>query len=130
MNNKVERLLNVVDTDILMDMVNDVNSYDNSLEYLNYLDMDFLDDYLVGLTPTEILNKMFYGIFNPNHPYFRFNGYENLKSYTEWEVEEDLNLYKEDIAERFIYLYENNHIDCYHQEICDILDEEDEEEDR
>lgn len=128
MNKKMENLLNIVNSDILMAMVNEVNSWDGSLDYLEYIDMGLLDDYLGEYTPTEIANRIHYGIFNPSDPYFRFNAYDNLKSYTDWEVEEDLQLYKEEIVERFMELYEDGHVETTYQEIYDILDEEEEEE--
>ena len=32
------------------------------------------------MTPSEIALKCFYGDFNPNHDFWTFNGYKNLKS--------------------------------------------------
>lgn len=126
--NKIEKLVSIVNSDMLMAMVQEVNSWDSSLDYLDFIDMGLLDDYLGEYTPTEIANKIHYGDFNPYHEYFRFDAYGNLESFQDWNVEEDLNWYKTDIVERFVELYEDGHVDSYYQEVTDILDEEEEEE--
>ena len=126
--NKLNKVLEIVDSDILMELVQEVNSWDGSLDYLECIDMELLDDYLIGLTPTEIANKIHYGDFNPNNDYFRFNGYANLVSLSQLEYEEELDSFEEEIVERFIELYEDGHIETTYQEILDILDDDIEEE--
>ncbi len=42
--------------------------------------MDILEDVLNGVEILEVINKVFYGDFNPNQDWFMFNGYGNLKS--------------------------------------------------
>ena len=88
----------------LFEVVNQINSYDSSLQHLEFLDMEDLDMYLDGLTPTDIANKIFFGDFNPNHEYFRFNGYENLESFDEWELNKELFDNIDEIIERIIDL--------------------------
>lgn len=65
--------------------------------------MDDLDTILDGHTPEEVIRLAFYGYdanayrkthqeceqFNPNRPYFYFNGYGNLVSLEEVEIFED-----------------------------------------
>lgn len=128
MNKKMESLLNIVNSDMLMDMVNEVNSWDGSLEHLNYIDMDMLEDYLLEVPAVDIINKVYYGDFNPNDPYFQFNAYANLVSYSEYEVEQELIDYRYEITERFMELYEDGHVETTYQEIYDILDDDIEEE--
>ena len=88
----------------LFEVVSQINSYDSSLQHLEFLDMEDLDMYLDGLTPTDIANKIFFGDFNPNHEYFRFNGYENLESFDEWELNKELFDNIDEIIERIIDL--------------------------
>ena len=88
----------------LFEIVSQINSYDSSLQHLEFLDMEDLDMYLDGLTPTDIANKIFFGDFNPNHEYFRFNGYENLESFDEWELNKELFDNIDEIIERIIDL--------------------------
>ena len=88
----------------LFEIVSQINSYDSSLQHLEFLDMEDLDMYLDGLTPTDIANKIFFGDFNPNDEYFRFNGYENLESFDEWELNKELFDNIDEIIERIIDL--------------------------
>ena len=88
----------------LFEIVSQINSYDSSLQHLEFLDMEDLDMYLDGLTPTDIANKIFFGDFNPNHEYFRFNGYENLESFDEWELNKELFNNINEIIRRIIDL--------------------------
>ena len=88
----------------LFEIVSQINSYDSSLQHLEFLDMEDLDTYLDGLTPTDIANKIFFGDFNPNHEYFRFNGYENLESFDEWELNKELFDNIDEIIERIVDL--------------------------
>lgn len=125
--NKLNKVLGIVNGNMLMELVQEVNSWDSSLDYLQYIEMDLLDDYLIGVSPTDLANMIHYGDFNPNDTYFIFNGYGNLESYKGYEVLEELEYYKEDIVERFIELYEDSHIETTYQEILDILDNEEEE---
>lgn len=127
MMNKLNKVLEIVNSDMLMELVQEVNSWDNSLEHLSYIDMELLDDYLIGLTPTEIANRIHYGDFNPNDDYFNFNGYANLVSWSQWEYEAELTTYKYEIVDRFIELYEDGHVETTYQEILDILDDDIEE---
>ena len=71
---KIKTYFNANKTE-LFEIVSQINSYDGSLQHLDFLYMEDLDMYLDGLTPTDIANKIFFGDFNPNHEYFRFNGY-------------------------------------------------------
>lgn len=41
---------------------------------------DEFDDIMGNISPTDLAYKIFYGDFNPNHNYWCFNGYANLKS--------------------------------------------------
>ena len=88
----------------LFEIVDEINSYDSSLQHLEFLYMEDLDMYLNGLTPTDIANKIFFGDFNPNHEYFRFNGYGNLESFDQWELNKELFDNIDEIIERIIDL--------------------------
>ena len=88
----------------LFEIVKEVNSYDGSLQHLDFLYMEDLDMYLDGLTPTDIANRIFFGDFNPNHEYFRFDECENLESFDEWELNSYLFDNINEIIERIIDL--------------------------
>ena len=103
----------------LFEIVKEVNSYDGSLQHLDFLYMEDLDMYLDGLTPTDIANKIFFGDFNPNHEDFKFNGYENLESFDEWELNKELFDNIDEIIERIIDLKDEIELQ---EEIEDILE--------
>lgn len=43
--------------------------------------MDRLDEVIVDQPASWLLDRMFYGDFNPRHAYWKFNGYGNLESF-------------------------------------------------
>ena len=120
--NKLNKVLEIVNSDMLMEMVQEVNSWDSSLDWLEYIDMDLFDDYASNLSPTDLANRIHFGDFNPNDDYFNFNAYANLVSWSQWEYEAELTTYKYEIVDRFIELYEDGHVETTCQEILDILD--------
>ena len=101
MKNTIKRyLLNNMET--TRDVVNELNLYNNCLDFLEFYYMEDLDECLHGYAPSTILNKMFYGDFNPNNDYFKFNVYGNLESYNEWELIEEYEMYMDEIIEALL----------------------------
>ena len=104
---------------VTRDVVNELNCWDGCLEFLEVYYMEDLDYYLEGHTPSEILNKMFYGNFNPNDSYFRFDAYANLESLNEWDLEERYKMYIDEIIGA---LLENmDDIEIYDDELKEML---------
>ena len=93
-----------------------VNAWDDEI-----FDMDMFNDIFDGQTPEYIACRIFYGDFNPNSDYFRFNGYGNLESV--WSYELCGAMYLDDIAQ---YCIDNNEAFCV-DEICEILESGDNE---
>ena len=104
---------------VTRDVVNELNCWDGCLEFLEVYYMEDLDYYLEGHTPSEILNKMFYGDFNPNDSYFRFNAYGNLESFNEWDLEERYKMYIDEIIEALLKNIEN--VEIYDDELKEML---------
>ena len=90
----------------LLEMVQEVNSYNGGLEHLEFYDMDCFNEIMCGLEPDELARRIFFGDFNPNHEYFEFNGYGNLESLSEYDLEKELLDYEEDIREAYKELFE------------------------
>ena len=88
-------LLNHVDE--IGNIVSEINSIDNSLEYLDYWDNDeeFFDTFFHN-DPMEAVRSSYYGDYNYCDDYVRFNGYANLESFNDYELEKE---YKENINE-------------------------------
>ena len=97
----------------------ETNNYDDEI-----IEMERFDEICEGMTPSDIVNHIFYGDFNPNHDYFHFNGYGNFESTdypTDW-------IYPGDIAREVVdreCSFENDEI----QEEIDSWGEDEDEED-
>ena len=76
---KLVDYINSMKTDEIVALHNDyceAAGYEDDRIYSRYE----LDEILEGRTPTDILSMGFYGDFRPQHDFFWFNGYGNLKS--------------------------------------------------
>ena len=82
-------------------MVQEINAYNGSMENLDIFEMDMFDEIMNGFEPMEIALKTYYGDFNPNDEYFRFNGYANLESLSEYDLENELLDYENEIIEEY-----------------------------
>ena len=97
----------------------ETNNYDDEI-----IEMERFDELCEGMTPIEIANHIFYGDFNPNHSYFRYDGCANFESTdypTDW-------IYPGDIAREVVgreCAFGNDEI----QEEIDSWNEENDEED-
>lgn len=92
------------------------------LDHLEYYYMEDFDDVLQGYTPTEIANRMFYGEFNPNDDYFRFDAYGNLESLDNWELDKEHKDYIDEIIENLIqYKDDMNSIDSKLKELLENI---------
>lgn len=92
-----ERIIEYFKTneDAFNDCIEELDAWNGYLQEDRYFEMELLDEVLDGSTPTQILHMAFNGYdedsydseterykeqFNPNQPYFKFNGYGNLVS--------------------------------------------------
>lgn len=118
MKEKIREIIERMSNENLINLHNDyccANYYNNDI-----MDMCTINEILSGKKPTEILNMVFYGNFNPNDSYFRFNGIGYLEScdYPKYDWI--------DIDEIVDYIIDNNE-DFDVDEIRDALDEDDED---
>lgn len=105
---------NMNETEKLMAMVQEVNSWNGELEYLNVWenDDDFFNTFFGG-DPMEVARAISFGDYSYNDEYVTFNDYRNLVSYTEYQAEELLKDFEEEIIESYNELVENGSIDDY-----------------
>lgn len=83
--------------DIFNAAIEELDAYNGYLGDNRYFTMDELDEHYIGIEPSEILRRAYYGYdaetyttdgsgnreygqFNPNRDYFTYNGYGNLVS--------------------------------------------------
>ena len=98
-------LLNHVDE--IRDIIIEINSIDNSLNYLEYFDNDddFFNDFFYN-NPSEAVRSAYYGDYNYCDKYVRFNGYGNLESFNDYELEKEYKEYIDDIIKSFLEHYQ------------------------
>ena len=76
---KISEIIKNSDDDDLMDINNGYQSEVNGDNYI-YRMNDF-DEIMGGeIAPSELACRIFYGDFNPNHNFFWYDGYGNLRS--------------------------------------------------
>ena len=123
---KRENLLNEIkglllnDLNTLKDVVRELNSWNDYLEYLEVYENDeeFFNMFFEG-KPAELARAIYYGDFNYNDEYIKFNGYGNLETFSEYEYEELLEENIEEITENLIVYAEYISID--NEELDDLL---------
>lgn len=104
----------------LEDIVSQINSYDGSLDYLEYYnnDEEFFSTFFND--PMEAVRSTYYGSYNFTDDLVHFNGYGNLDSCDQYEYEEELKASIDEIIDRLIDLY--NKIDVS-LELDELLEE-------
>ena len=110
MLSKIEKILRS-DMHLTMDIVGQLNGLNGSFETYTLYDMDDFDLVMEGYTPTEVVQRTFFGDFNPNGDYFFFNGYANLESIYEWEMEGHFEPIIDEIVDNMLYNYNDLYID-------------------
>ena len=111
MLSKIEKILRS-DMHLTMDIVGQLNGLNGSFETYTLYDMDDFDLVIgEGYTPTELAQRIFFGDFNINHDYFFFNGYANLESIYEWELEDHFKPILDEIIDSMLYHYDDLYID-------------------
>lgn len=92
----------------LADLLQYMNSYDGSFEESTYYDMDSFDEVMSNYTPSEIARVIYYGEFNPNDDYFRFDGYGNLESLDWQEISDKAESLESDIIDHLVNYYDGD----------------------
>lgn len=105
MKNLKEMLLNNMEE--TRGIISEINGYDGSLEWLDYQlnDEEFFNVYFEN-QPNEAVRAAFYGDYRYMDEYVIFNVYGNLESKSEWQVEEEIKKYIDDVAEKVEELHE------------------------
>ena len=110
MLSKIEKILRS-DMHLTMNIVSQLNGLNGSFETYTLYNMDDFDVIMEGYTPTEVVQRTFFGCFNPNDDYFFFNGYANLESINEWEMEGHFEPIIDEIVDNMLYNYDDLYID-------------------
>lgn len=99
--NYVEHLIG----DDLAYLIQHMNSYDGCFEESTYYDMDEFDEFMSNYTPSELAQMMWFGDFNPNKGYWRFDGYDNLVSLDWKDIVDEVESLESDIINHLTHYY-------------------------
>ena len=123
---KINRIMGLIEKDYILglSLVRSVNSYDGSLEHLEFYDMEEFNSYTEYINHLDLVSKIYYGKgFNPRDAFFKFDGYENLQSCSQWEAKNRIINHKEEIAQKVIELWGYRYFDICEDDIIEILEE-------
>ena len=95
-----------VSTEMLLEILRDINRYNGAYEGDELYYMDELDELFQDFLPSRLL-LMVGDNFNVYHDYFRIDGYGHLISMNSWELDEYLEMLKSDILNELIELLED-----------------------
>ena len=120
MENIKDYLLNHVDE--IRDIISQINSIDNSLDYLEYYENneEFFNTFFYN-NPMEAVRSSYYGDYNYCDKYVKFDGYGNLKSVDDYELENEYRYYIDDITKSLLEHYEK--IDICDKELIKLIEE-------
>ena len=98
-------LLNHIDE--IGDIIIEINSIDNSLDYLSYYENDeeFFNTYFYN-NPTEAVRSVYYGDYNYCDKDVSFNGYGNLVSFNDYDLEKEYKEYINEIVNALLKHYQ------------------------
>lgn len=119
-----DELCKSMDTDMLEELVNECNSWNDSLEeYQVYsFDEEFFELYFSGNVIDAVRATYFGNIQNWRDEYIRFNAYGNLESMNEWQYHNMLKENVEDIVETSLDLYQDGNLSYLSDAITELFD--------
>ena len=105
MENIKNYLLNHVDE--IGGIISDINSIDGSLDYLEYYENneEFFNTFFYN-NPTEAVRSSFYGDYHYCENWVKFDGYGNLKSVNDYELEKEYKYYIDEIVNALLEHYQ------------------------
>ena len=98
-------LLNHIDE--IGGIISDINSIDGSLDYLEYYENneEFFNTFFYN-NPMEAVRSEYYGDYNYCDKYVKFDGYGNLKSVDDYELEKEYKYYIDEIVNGLLDHYQ------------------------
>lgn len=95
----------------LMNIVQEINCYNGSLDHLNFYENDeeFFNTFFYN-DPMRLAMLISYGNYKYHNDYVRFNGSGNLESFDRYELIQELKYYIDDIIESLKQCWKNIYI--------------------
>lgn len=125
-NKVTEYLLENVDE--LRQIANEIHSYSGDLEHLQFWENDeeFFEMFF-GHNPMEAVRASFYGDYRYADQYVRFDGYGNLESLEEYQIEDELKNNVDEIIDLMIENKGNIDLPDEVEELLEQMEENEEE---
>lgn len=101
-------------------IVQELNSWNGCMDQLDVRENDeeFFQVYFEG-KPMEAVRAAVYGEYNYTDEYVRFNGYGNLESLTQWQLENEIKESIEEIIENLIEYQDELSLDSEVEELIE-----------
>ena len=103
----------------LLNLAQDIESYNGALEGWRINDKEFFDCYFDGDTLGAV-RAVCYGTYNYSDDYVKFDAYGNLESGSQWDVQEDILLEEDTILDEIL---ENHHELDVPRSLMDLIEE-------
>ena len=116
------------DSEYLMTIVEELNNWNSSLDYLRVYENDeeFFEMFFQNINPIEVARATYYGDYKYMDEYVRFNGYGNLESLSDYQYEKELKDNINEIIDELMENYNNIYLPAELEEIFNNLEEEEE----
>ena len=103
----IDYISNIDNFEEVFELVNIINSYDGSMPYIEYFynDEEFFNIFF-GINTIDAVRAVCFGDYKFEDEFVKFNAYNNLESANKYEVLNDYEFYKRDIADKIIELYD------------------------
>ena len=99
----MDYITDIENFDMVFNLVQIINSYDGSFSEIEYFyNTDEFFEIFFGLNTMDAIRAVCYGDYRINEEFVKFNAYNNLESANKYEVLNDYELYKEEIADKLI----------------------------
>ena len=122
LDNKREEILEGIRSlsfEELLNLAQDIESYNGALEGWRINDKEFFDCYFDGDTLGAV-RAVCYGTYNYSDDYVKFDAYGNLESGNQWDVQEDILLEEDTILDEIL---ENHHNLDVPRDLMDLIEE-------
>lgn len=123
------RLIEVLENDEngvdeVLSIIGEINSYNNELDYFDYQENDeyFFNTYFED-NVMEAIRACYFGNYNYNDEYVKFDAYGNLETACYFELERDFKYYIDDIIDKIIMLKDDIYFNDTLQDIINEYEE-------
>ena len=99
----MDYITDIENFDMVFNLVQIINSYDGSFSEIEYFyNTDEFFEMFFGLNTMDAIRAVCYGDYRINEEFVKFNAYNNLESANKYEVLNDYEFYKEELADKLI----------------------------